>query len=162
MTVKPSNAFTLVEVVLALGLTTFCLLTLFALLPVGLQTHLAAATCTSSALIVSGIDADLRVTQKTSRAVSPRYGLHIPNPGEPGSTANQPETIFLLEDGSPSAMENAQYRISLWYTPSETAIQKGATIVRLLVSWPASNTATSAGNGFNSSFETVIALDRSE
>lgn len=162
MTVKSNPAFTLIEVVLALGLSVFCLLTLFALLPVGLQTHLSAATRTSSALIVSGIDADLRATLKTTPAVSPRYGLHIPNAGEPASAADQPETIFLLEDGAQAAMANAQYRISLWYTPPQTPIQKTATNVRVLVSWPAQSTATRDSNGFNTSFETVIAIDRTE
>jgi type II secretory pathway pseudopilin PulG len=57
-------AFSLVEVVLALGVAAFSLIAVFALLPVGVQTNRNAISQTAATGIVASVIADLRATPK--------------------------------------------------------------------------------------------------
>jgi type II secretory pathway pseudopilin PulG len=57
-------AFSLVEVVLALGVAAFSLIAVFALLPVGVQTNRNAISQTVATGIVASVIADLRATPK--------------------------------------------------------------------------------------------------
>src|SRR5882724_12611096 len=54
------HAFSLVEVTLALGVAAFCLLAVFGLLPVGLQTNRNATSQTAATNIIAFVVADLR------------------------------------------------------------------------------------------------------
>jgi type II secretory pathway pseudopilin PulG len=58
-------AFSLVEVTLALGIAAFCLIAVFGLMPVGVQTNRNATSQTAAANIIAAIIADLRVIPKT-------------------------------------------------------------------------------------------------
>ncbi len=55
-------AFSLVELVLALGVAGFCLFAVFGLMPVGMQTNRNATSQTAATNIIAGIVADLRAT----------------------------------------------------------------------------------------------------
>ena len=58
------RAFSLIEVVLALGVAAFSLIAVFALLPVGVQTHRNATAQTATTGILASVIADLRATPK--------------------------------------------------------------------------------------------------
>ena len=63
--VHPAAAFSLVEVTLALGIAAFCLIAVFGLMPVGVQTNRNATSQTAATDIIAAIVSDLRATPKT-------------------------------------------------------------------------------------------------
>src|ERR1700757_678896 len=72
---RPSTcAFSLVEVTLALGIAAFCLIAVFGLLPVGLQTNRSATAQGQATNIMAAVVSDLRATSK-SLNVSPQFGI---------------------------------------------------------------------------------------
>src|SRR6266436_6267926 len=58
------HAFSLVEVTLALGVAAFCLIAVFGLIPVGLQTNRNATSQTAATNIIAFVAADLRANYK--------------------------------------------------------------------------------------------------
>jgi uncharacterized protein (TIGR02598 family) len=142
--------FSLVEVTLALGIAAFCLIALFGLLPLGIQTNQSSISQTAAASVLSSVVADLRATPKT------------------GLTSQQFEITFgtakiLYFDGEGRAVAatdvsaTPRYRVTIAFPPSPAG-SFAPTFVSLKVSWPAlvdPATATPAG-----SIETFSALDR--
>jgi hypothetical protein len=57
-------AFSLVEVTLAIGIAAFCLIAVFGLMPVGVQTNRNATSQTGATNIIPAVVADLRATPK--------------------------------------------------------------------------------------------------
>jgi type II secretory pathway pseudopilin PulG len=60
------NAFSLVELTLALGVAAFCLIAVFGLIPIGVQTNRNATSQTTATNIMAAVIADLRATSKTA------------------------------------------------------------------------------------------------
>src|SRR5207302_3575123 len=60
------NAFSLVELTLALGVAAFCLIAVFGLMPIGVQTNRNATSQTRATNIMAAVIADLRATPKTA------------------------------------------------------------------------------------------------
>ena len=76
-------AFSLVELTLALGVAAFCLIAVFGLIPVGVQTNRNATSQTAATNIIALVVADLRVTPKTSgtwTGTSPLYCVTLGTP----------------------------------------------------------------------------------
>jgi len=69
-----ASAFSLVELTLALGIAAFCLIAVFGLMPVGVQTNRNATSQTSATNIIAAVVADLRATPITT-ATSPQFGI---------------------------------------------------------------------------------------
>ena len=67
-----ATAFSLVEVTLALGIAAFCLIAVFGIMPVGVQTNRNATSQTPRLNIMAAVVADLRATLKT-----PGHDRHI-------------------------------------------------------------------------------------
>src|SRR5438067_305615 len=61
---KREAAFSLVEVTLALGIAAFCLLAVFGLMPIGVQTNRNATSQTRATNIMAAVVADMRATPK--------------------------------------------------------------------------------------------------
>jgi type II secretory pathway pseudopilin PulG len=59
------HAFSLVEVTLAMGVAAFCLLAVFGLMPIGVQTNRNATSQTRATNIMAAVIADMRATPKT-------------------------------------------------------------------------------------------------
>ena len=57
-------AFSLVEVTLALGIAAFCLIAVFGLVPVGVQTNRNATSQTTATNILSSVVSDIRASPK--------------------------------------------------------------------------------------------------
>src|SRR5881628_1534763 len=74
-----TSGFSLVELTLALGLAGFCLIAVFGLMPVGVQTNRNATSQTAATNIMAAVVADLRATPKvnpTSTQFSMTYGTN--------------------------------------------------------------------------------------
>ncbi len=149
-------AFSLVEVTLALGVAGFCLLAIFGLLPVALNSNQAAIEQTTANGILSSIISDLRATPPTAppgaAATSRQYSIAIPAGGAAATTASP---IFFNSEKQLVAQAQGRYRVTIAFTgPPPGGGAKSATCASLKVSWPA---AASVPSGSVSSF---VALDR--
>src|SRR5438552_151050 len=65
-----TSGFSLVELTLALGIAAFCLIAIFGLMPVGVQTNRNATSQTAATNIIAAVVADLRATPKNSTTSS--------------------------------------------------------------------------------------------
>jgi hypothetical protein len=160
------GAFSLVELALALGVASFCLLAILGLLPVGLTNNQASIGQTAAASFTRSIISDLRLTPVALPATdqnSPLFRLSIP------ATGATTQTIFLREDGTAignpgmdaAASANPRYRATVTF--NERGATRAATPVRILITWPAladPNAADPVPKRFASSYETFTSLDR--
>ena len=160
-----AKGFSLVEVVFALAVATFCIVLLAALLPVGLQSYHQADTRSAMANMATMVVRDLQSTSSTG-TLSPRFGFTIPLAGGTAS-GTTPQTIYVdataIATGTITAPPTGGsiYRISLLFSPPANG-QRAATVATILISYPANAdpTATQMPKNFISSFETTIALNR--
>ena len=83
-------AFSLVEVTLALGIAAFCLIAVFGLMPVGVQTNRNATSQTAATNIIATVVADLRATPKTSN-ISSQFRITF---------GTSPPSMYLMGQGS--------------------------------------------------------------
>jgi uncharacterized protein (TIGR02598 family) len=148
--IHSSAGFSLVEVTLALGVTAFCLIALFGLLPLGVQTNQSSISQTAAASVLSSVVADLRATPKTT-LTSRQYDI----------TFGTPKLLYF--DGQGRAVTptdpNAtpRYRVTITFPASSTGAF-ASTFVSLKVTWPAlADPATITLAGF---VETFAAFDR--
>jgi len=164
-------AFTLVEVTLALGVTAFCLLAIFGLLPIGLRSNQATLEQTAANGILTAVAADLRATPSTSGS-SQQFGIIIPpNPVTTGNAATSGTSLFFTAGGlfantsklswtptGGTTAVTATHMRTVTFIPPNISGSTGriATFVNLEVSWPAaSGTAYATGM-----VQTFVALDR--
>jgi uncharacterized protein (TIGR02598 family) len=141
-----SAAFSLVEVTVALGVAGFCLIAVFGLLPVGVQTNQRATSQTAAASIIANVVADLRATPNPPRInTSVQYQITF------GTT--KPPLYF---DGAgqfaTSPGPNSRYQLNVTF-PWTNGNTYGA---NLKLTWPAAATAANASG----SVETFAAFDR--
>ena len=158
LSARRSNAFSLVEVTLALGVAAVSLLAIFALLPVGIKTSRVAIEQTASTDILSAVAADLRATPVTTprggRATSPRFGIAIPaNP----VAANATTTLYFTTEGqfSTTLAPASRYRVSVTFSTNGNGART-ATFVDLNSTWPAAAASVNA----EGTAELFVALDR--
>jgi type II secretory pathway pseudopilin PulG len=159
----PRDGFSLVEVTLALGVASFCLLAVFALFPTGVAVNQTSLQQTADSTLARGIALDLTTTPKTVQ-ISTRYGITIPVTGVAS------HTIFLKDDGTISGVIDAnadpaqdpKYRAMITFTAPTNASYKTATGVRILLTWPAlaDKNAGTAPSNYLGSYEVVTALSR--
>jgi len=145
-----SGAFSLVEVTLALGVAAFCLIALFGLLPLGLQTNQSSISQTAAASMLSSVVADLRATPKTN-PTSSQYDI----------TFGTAKVLYFDAEGRDVAptdpAANPRYRLSITF-PASPSGAFAPTFASLKVSWPATvNPATAQPAGF---VEIFAAFDR--
>jgi hypothetical protein len=165
-------AFSLVEVTLALSVAAFCLLAVFGLMPVGVQTNRNSTSQTAATNIAALVVADLRA--KTTGA-SPLLGIIIPtDPTSPpqfvlpdvvpcsgGNTSATSQIRWFDSQGqsSSSINSNSLYRVIVTFVKNTTATATtGATYVNVKVTWPAAIDPCAITPG--GSVEMFAALDR--
>jgi uncharacterized protein (TIGR02598 family) len=91
-----SLAFSLIEVTLALGIAAFCLLTLFALIPVTLKTQQASIQQTTANTVASQVVADLSAALRLPPGQqSKQFNLH----GH-WAEALTPDLLYFAKDGT--------------------------------------------------------------
>ena len=142
--------FSLVEVTLALSVAGFCLVALFGLLPLGIQTNQSAVSQTAAASVLSSVVADLRATPKAS-PTSRQYNI----------TFGTAKFLYVDDVGravSPTDPNAApRYQVAITF-PASPAGAFAPTFVSLKVTWPALvDPATTTPAGF---VETFAAVDR--
>jgi len=159
LTLRCVAAFSLVEVTLALGVAAFCLIALFGLIPVGVQTNRSATSQTAATSIIAAIVADLRATPTTT-TTSPQFRIAF----------GVPKTLFFDSQGQPSCdaagLQQADCA-SPWNPPLQTryrvnvtwnAAPVGLRYAAVKVTWPAPvDPATTTPSG---SLEMFTAFDR--
>ena len=151
------SAFSLVEVTLALGIAAFCLIAVFGLLPVGVQTNRNAISQTAATSIISSVLADVRTGARATASAtpSPLYQIIIPARDSSNTT---PQTRYFDGAGqftmSPTA--NSRYQLNVIF-PANPGPTPTATYGYLKVTWPAVATPANA-SGYVQMF---AAFDRS-
>ncbi len=144
------NAFSLTELTLALGVAAFCLLAVFGLMPVGVQTNRNSTSQTTAANIAALAVADLRA----AKTASPMVGITMPtDPTSPpqfvppdvvpcsgGQTSATSQIRYFDGPGqsSSSISSSSLYRLIVTFVKNTTATPTtGATYVNVKVTWPA-------------------------
>ena len=128
-------SFSLVEIVLALGVAGFCLVAIVGLMPVGVQTNRNANSQTAATNIMAAIVADLRTTPAAA-TISPQFAI----------TFDTEKTLFFGASGqaSTSLGPDSRYRLNITWNSAPIGLHYAV----LKVSWPASvdpATATPSG-----------------
>lgn len=158
------NGFSLIEIAMALGVAAFCLLTIFGLLSTGLNTNQNDIEQTAATGFVRAIAADLLASGTSAN--SPIYRFTIPT----SSSATTSQTVYLAESGSATSIGSgpnydtaspSRFRASLYFTPA-TSGQRNATMVRILMTWPAfaDPSPLASPKNYAGSYEIFTALDR--
>ena len=147
---NPTNtACSLVELTLALGVAAFCLLAVFGLMPVGVQTNRNATSQTAAANIMAAVIADLR---GTARCVGTSTQFQITLGTGPGCPTNvSPSAATLYFDGTgqfaTSLGTNSRYQLNVtWNVGNATgACSSSLPCADLKVTWPAAPIPANAG-----------------
>ncbi len=151
---------------MALAIGAFALVAIFGLLPIGVTSNRNSVEQTIAAGVATAVVADLRATPAVPllSGTSAVYKIPIPASGggivttfPPAPSPASLSPLYLKEDGSVQTVSTARYQINVTLTPP-AAGKRTATIVRLLVTWPAS--ATVAPPNYSGSFEVLTALNR--
>jgi uncharacterized protein (TIGR02598 family) len=138
-------AFSLLEVVLALGVAGFCLIAVLGLLPVGVQTNRNASSQTAVSNIIATVVSDLRTTPAAA-ITSPEFAI----------TFDAEKTLFFDASGraSPSLITDSRYRLNVTWNAAPTGLHYAV----LKATWPAEvDPATTPPGG---SVEIFAAFDR--
>lgn len=170
MSTNPQKAggFSLVELALATGVATFCLVSILGLIPIGLKSNQDSVEKTAAASITRALVAGLRAPARSGPSqISSIFGFAFPSVGASGTA---PQTIYLRDDGSlsegktvgdPPVLSESRYRASVSFVAPAVG-QKTATMVRVLVTWPAVADPNPLAwpTHYSGSYETVTMLDR--
>ena len=158
-------AFSLIEVALALGVTGFCLASVVALLPLGINSNQAAFSQTTAASIITHVLADLRATPASVppslTGTSAEYLIKIPA-DVAGGTSSTITTLYFgnsyQQFSFAPQLGTSRYRLTVTLPPP--AGNRTATYVTLLVSWPAAPDPTLSTSALAGSVQVVGALNR--
>jgi uncharacterized protein (TIGR02598 family) len=139
-------AFSLIEVTMAIGIAAFCLIAVFGLLPVGVQTNRNATSQTGGANILAAVIADMRATPNAATR-SGKYHVAF------GAS----QTVYFDESGQFATLigPNSRYQLNVTFPPS-TGLPYAATYATLKVTWPAAADPANA----TGSVEMFAAFDR--
>jgi len=164
---RKTAAFSLVELVLAIGVAAFALIAILGMLPVSLKTQQASIQQTTANRIMNTIFVDLRANVRlppgqASKSQEGTLGLGLK--GHWAAVAT-PDTLFFDNTGKqigtassqtdPAALAGAAFRAKITYLFPPNA---STSVAKIIVSWPAAvilTTGVPAG-----SVETFIAVNR--
>jgi uncharacterized protein (TIGR02598 family) len=136
------SGFSLAEITLAFGIAAFCLIAVFGLMPVGVQTNRNATSQTTATNILTAVVADLRATPNTVNTSS-QFAI----------TFGTNKTLYFDGSGqfTTSIGVDSRYQANVTWSGSS-----GLRYADLKVTWPAAATAANA----NGSVEMFAAFDR--
>jgi uncharacterized protein (TIGR02598 family) len=140
---RHAAAFSLVEVTLALGVGAFCLIAVFGLVPVGVQTNRNATSQTAATNIMAAVVSDLRATP-TASTTSSQFAI----------TFGTAKTLYFDGAGqfTTTLGANSRYQLNITFPASPTGLR----YADVKVTWPAPATAANASG----SSEMFAAFDR--
>lgn len=155
MKIRSRGAFSLVELTLALGIAAFCLIAVFGLMPVGVQTNRNATSQTVATNILASAVSDIRASPPSTH-VSAIYQIKrtktnkttVCFDGQGGFTT----LTATLETACPA---NYRYRLYVYITRNSINSQYLADYAYLKVTWPAAVAPTVTPSG---SVETVASF----
>src|SRR5438874_5357769 len=145
--VRITASFSLVEIVLALGVAAFCLVAVLGMLPVGLKTQQASVQQTMANAIMSQIVDDLRADVRLPPGQATKAAGDWANLNGHWQSVAVPDTLFFTIDAKengyaqvtnpnslPAAPAGAVYRATITYLFPPTAT---TSIAKITISWPA-------------------------
>lgn len=151
----PRDSFSLIEVVLALGVISFALLSTLALLPMGLKTNRVSADELRADCILTSLESDLRNTHPSANGgKSKHFGLVLPytldssgrvilNTTLTTNAVSSANSAGLDQNEQPNSMGTLPpppYQVSVIYTRVPKAGAYSPIEARLIVGWPCRNT----------------------
>ena len=148
------SAFSLVEVVIALGIAAFCLVALLGLFPSGLKSAKNTVDQTAAAGLLENVALDLRGVPVGSNSSS-LYGITLP---AVGAVSPITTNFFFNEDGGISGSSssiNARYGVLLTFTNPFSLV----TIARVQIYWPPTISTNNLGNALGV-IESVFSINR--
>jgi len=126
------RGFSLVEIVLALGITAFCLMALLGLMTTGLQSQKVLQEETEAAALATTILEDLRNAAPNSNSPAFKIG---PVPSAGGDYYESDEQLYFSRAGVLTSQDAAFFAVTLRITPPERAALPYLVFLRL--DWPA-------------------------
>jgi len=146
---RANCAFSLVEVAVALGIAAFCLIVVFGLMPVSVQTNRSATSQTAATNIIAAVVADLRATPKTNN-ISSQFRITFGTNPAPMYFDGAGQFAGSMAPASPTPFQ-PRYQLNVTWGGSA-----GLRYADLKVTWPAAAAPTNAAG----SVETFAAFDR--
>ena len=152
-----TSAFSLVELTAAIGIAAFCLIALFGLVPVAVQTNRNATSQTRATNIMAAVVSDLRATPRCV-ATSSQYQITLGTaPGCQLVIPPSPKTLYFDGTGQFSTLLGTNSRYQLNVTWNVTGNCSAALpCAYLKVTWPAAATLANASG----SAEMFVGFDR--
>ena len=151
-----TSGFSLVEVTLALGVAAFCLIAVFGLMPIGIQTNRNTISQTAATSIISSVLADIRTAARVTASATPSalYNINIPARDNFNTT---PQTRYFDSAGqfTPSLTANSRYQLNVTF-PATPGPTPKTTYGYVKVTWPAAAVPTNASG----SVQMFAAFDR--
>ena len=138
------HGFSLVEVVLSMGVVSFCMLTLSALIPIGLTANKASREQILALNFCRDIESDLKATAATSTA-SILYKIPLPSTGTqtvtlydcngtPDTTANNSSN--LSPTFSTTKTTTSQYKFTIILAAPAATSPNDPVMANIVVTWP--------------------------
>lgn len=128
-------AFSMVEIVVALGVASFTMVSILGMLPIGLSNSRSSTAQTGAMNLITAIAADLKATGAGATA-TPRFAI--------ATNATGGQTYYFNEEGTVSTAlaPDSRYKASVQavWTPSTHE-----TVQRVTISWPAQASAPNLG-----------------
>jgi len=134
------RGFSLVEVVLSLGIVIFCSMTLIALIPVGLNANKLSREQIIALNLCRSIESDLKATPSTA-TTDPLYGISMPAAG--ATTTSTLYDTYASGTGisfSTTSKPTSQYRFTVTLTGAPTTSPNDPVNVKIQATWPATVT----------------------
>ena len=155
-------AFSLVEIVIALGVAAFCLIAVMGMLPIGLKTQQASIKQTTANSIISQVLSKLRAATRVPPGQEDRtdskWLLHPHTGGGPWDP--EPDILYFTNEGNSvgsGITSDSVYRATVnYFQPPDPAYT--TSLANITVTWPAQvDPATGTPGG---SVQTFIAINR--
>jgi type II secretory pathway pseudopilin PulG len=132
------SGFSLIEIVLAVGIFSFAIIAVVTLLPVGMQSEQASVDEASAGNLLRSIRADLLNSSGSASSLT----VHFRQP-LPATITSTTSVVFYVNDGeSPlTSAAGARFQVNMDYFPKQQ-IPPSPVAVHVRVSWPAAAPAT--------------------
>lgn len=131
------DAFSLVEVTIALGIASFCLLSILGLLLTGLTSEKSTVGQTIASSLLSQVYSELASASGTD-AKTKTLEISLSQ-----TSMATPQTLYFSESGKPTGQigtaptADSRYRVSIGLQRPTAPTAHAPTIVRIIVTWPA-------------------------
>jgi uncharacterized protein (TIGR02598 family) len=158
---RSCSAFSLAEVVLALGVAALAFIAVLGMMPVGLKTQQASSSQTKANAIMSQAVDFLRADVRLPPGLQKKAQGDWTNLNNHWQSVAVPDTLFFTNDGkqlgyasgsAPVAPANAVFRATITYMFPPTAT---TSIAKITVSWPAAQSDLTKVAGLIDKFAAV-------